>query len=74
MIMKFTDNDLARLREALRDGDFLGGTLDAVETDALLARLEAAEKVCEAAQHMKRLAYSARFNAAMEAWREKAGK
>lgn len=71
----FTDEDLKRLKDLMMGfPNSAVSSLDVGEIRALLARLEAAEKVCEAAQYMKRLIYSARFNADMEAWRKAAGK
>lgn len=72
----FGDEDLKNMRSELtiRNYRWTEAARLAFKLDALLARLKAAEQVCEAAQDMQQLTYSARFNARLDAWRRSAGK
>jgi hypothetical protein len=63
-MMAFTDDDLKRLEEMLQRYDLSDVTFE--QWNALLARLEAAERVCRAAHMVD--------EGTMNAWRKAAGK
>lgn len=70
--MSFTDENLRRLKEKLsRDEDH---AIILHETKALIARLEAAEKVCVYALNDEEYSNGGYYKEVIEAWREAKGK
>lgn len=75
--MTFTDDDLKRLKGRCNSARALDSEVDTVlivEIEALIARLEAAEKVINVLEDTDDLTDWSELNPAMEDWRKVAGR